>query len=442
MDLRTRARWLLAQETRALLTRLSRVRPFVLSETMVLAAAPSPVAASAIERYLVGGRRRLRTQILAFLRWLASADGVAAAPADVQRRFTFLRMRFNVTVSQFDIFADVITQRSEHETGVWLSGLDSVAADALALPGYYAAPPVVCYLDRGHGAAIRRARTRLPGGGENPVAIIRMPRERMVGSGIASSLVHEVGHQASALLDLLPSLREVLRGLQQSAGADRIAWQLWDRWISEIVADFWSVARVGISATLGLIGVVSLPRPFVFRVSLQDPHPVPWIRVKLSAAMGAALYPHPQWHELTRLWDAFYPLRGLDRQRLAIFTSLSATIPAFVSLLVNHRPRALRGDSLKEVMRVAERQPARLGQLWRGWRQDRRAMRLAPPALVFAVIGQARADAEITPEEEGRLLGEMLTFWAMQDALDLSALCSDARRARRASHSPDRINTP
>jgi len=125
----------------------------------------------------------------------------------LQRRFTLIRLRFNVLMSPFDIFADVMTQRSEYETGVWLSGLDLFAADALKLPDYYDAPPVVCYIDRGHGAAIRRARTRLPGGGNNPAAVIRVRRERMVGSGIAASLVHEVGHQAAALLDLVTSLR-------------------------------------------------------------------------------------------------------------------------------------------------------------------------------------------------------------------------------------------
>ena len=46
---------------------------------------------------------------------------------------------------------------------------------------------------------------------------------------------------------------------------------------------------------MGLMGVVSLPRAFVFRIDLADPHPTPWLRVKLSAAMGQALYPHPQW---------------------------------------------------------------------------------------------------------------------------------------------------
>src|SRR4029453_15356896 len=149
-------------------------------------------------------------------------------------------------------FNNVITQRSESETGVWLSGLDVVSADALALPGYYAAPPVICYLDRGVGAAIRRARTRLPGGGENPVAIIRVPRERMVGSGIASSLIHEVGHQGAALLKLVPSWRLVFQARQRESDQP-LVWQLWERWISEIVADLWSVARVGIASTLGLI---------------------------------------------------------------------------------------------------------------------------------------------------------------------------------------------
>jgi hypothetical protein len=36
---------------------------------------------------------------------------------------------------------------------------------------------------------------------------------------------------------------------------------------------------------MGLMAVVSLPRAFVFRLDARDPHPVPWIRVKLSAAV-------------------------------------------------------------------------------------------------------------------------------------------------------------
>src|SRR5215510_10385216 len=269
------AHWLLAQEARALLTRLERLRPYALHMPMVTAAAISPAAQSAVESHMIKARRKLRAMVGNYLQWLEQGDGRQAPPADAQRRFTFLRLRFNSIISQFEIFADVLTQRSQHETGVWIAGLDDVAADALELPGYYKAPPVICYLDRGHGAAIRRARTRLPGGEENPVAIIRVPRERMIGSGIASSLVHEVGHQAAALLDLMTSIRPVLQGMQRKGGPEEIAWRLYERWISEILADFWSVARVGIASTTGLMAVVSLPRVFVFRVDLDDPHPIP-----------------------------------------------------------------------------------------------------------------------------------------------------------------------
>ncbi len=197
-------------EAQALLTRLNRVKPFALQMTSVPAAAVSLQAQAAIERMLAQGRSELHERVGQFLNWIKSATGRLATAADAQRRFSMLRLRFNAVLTQVDLFADALVQRSEHEHGTWLGGLDVVAADGLALPGYYEAPPVICYLDRGAGAAIRRARTRLPGGGENPVALIRVPRERMIGSGIASSLVHEVGHQAAALLDLAKASRKLI----------------------------------------------------------------------------------------------------------------------------------------------------------------------------------------------------------------------------------------
>src|SRR5215470_12692252 len=209
------AHWMLDQEARALLARLARVKPFVLSQPMTLAASLLPAAQIAIERFLAEGRRELKKRIQEFLSWLHD-EGRQASPHDVQRRFVFLKLRFNSVLSQLELFHQVISQRSENEQGVWISGLDVVAADALALPEFYEAPPVICYLDRGIGGAIRRARTRMPGGGEKPGAGIRILRERMIGSGIASSLVHETGHQAAAILGLVPSLQEVLRAKQHS----------------------------------------------------------------------------------------------------------------------------------------------------------------------------------------------------------------------------------
>jgi len=419
------AAWMLEQEARSLQARLSRVRPFALIEPMLPAAALLPPAQTAVESFLAAGRRDLHARVRAYLQWLRGPARAQAGNEEAQRRFTFLRLKFNATLTQFDLFNDVISQRSEHGNGVWLSGLDTVAADALALPGdYYTAPPLICYLDRGPGAAIRRARTRLPGGGENPVAIIRVPRERMIGAGVASSLVHEVGHQGAALLDLVNSLRPVLQAAQHGAAEAVMAWRLWERWISEIVADLWSLLRVGVVATMGLIGVVSLPRAFVFRLNVDDPHPTPWIRVKLSCAMGQALYPHPQWRKLERLWDSYYPPQDLASPLRRLLAQLVDSMPALASLLVKHRPAALRGRSLAQVLEVEQRQPARLQLLYRRWTDDPRQMYRAAPTLAFAVLGQARFNGWLDPEAEAALLGRLLTYWALRASLDMAAACS------------------
>jgi hypothetical protein len=291
---------------------------------------------------------------------------------------------------------------------------------------------VICYLDRGPGGAIRRARTRLPGGKLNPVAIVRMPRERMIGNGIASSLVHEVGHQGAALLDLVASLRRELDGLAgQVTGPERALWQTWRRWVSEIVADLWSVARVGITSTLGLISVVGLPRFFVFRIDLHDPHPAPWLRVKLSCALGMVLYPHPQWASLARLWEACYPLDGLKPEVVQKFRALEATIPHLARVLCSHRPPALRGGALGEVLASPDRGPEELTAIWHRWEEAPALMFVAPPSLVFAVLGRSRLAGGLEPERESRIVDALLTHWALRSTLDTSEICAAHVAQRR-----------
>jgi hypothetical protein len=140
--------------------------------------------------------------------------------------------------------------------------------------------------------------------------------------------------------------------------------------------------------------------------------------------MGRALYPHRQWKELAALWESFYPTSGLKQEQGELLASLEATMPAFVNLLVNHRPKPLRGKSLFEVMATPERQPARLATRYESWRSSPTQMRTATPTLAFAVIGQAKADGKMTPEEESRVVGNLLTHWALQSTLGTAATCA------------------
>jgi hypothetical protein len=419
MSISPQAAAMLAQEARALLTRLERVKPFALVEPMLPAASLLPAARSATERHLAAGRRAMLHQLQSYLAWVGGAQARGDTAPQAQRRLAFLRLRFNAMLTQFDLFNDVVSQRSEHDTGVWLRGLDVLATDALTLPGApYEVPPLMCYLDRGIGAAIRRARTRLPGGGESPVAIIRVPRERMVGSGIGASLVHEVGHQGNALLGLTASLRAAMRAHPLAGGT---AWRLFERWIDEIASDFWACARLGISATTGLMTVVSLPRAFVFRLNANDPHPVPWIRVLLSCTLGQVLHPHPQWARLRGVWEECYPPDGLPPARRALLDALAEALPAFAAWLAGHRVAAAGHLPLGELLNVARRQPARLVALFDHWRGQPAGMYRAAPSLVFAALGQARFDGRLSPEDEGLLVARLLTHWALRSDLEEAA---------------------
>lgn len=413
-------------EARSLATRLDRLLPFTVTMPMVPAANVPPPALAAIETLLKAGRERLRRSLARFQGWLASPLGIAASDEAAQQKFTIIRLAFHANIAQFDLFADVLAQRSEHETGVWIAGLDDFAADALRLPHLPdSGPPMVCYLDRGIGAAIRRARTRLPGGDLSPVAIIRVPRERMVGQGIGSSLVHEVGHQAAAVYDLLPVIRRVLtRRAEQSADElEHLAWTCWMQWCSEIVSDLWAVAYLGTSGTLGLMGVVSLPRPFVFRFDQDDPHPFPYVRVLTSAALGNALYPDPRWSQIASMWMAMYPTRRLSASLAGVTTALRQTLPEFTRVLLGVRPRTLGGRTLGESLIPLNRGPRRLAVLWHSIAKRRDDWHRLPPTLGLAAIGQARADGVLTPEAESEAIGRLLREWAVRSALDATAGC-------------------
>jgi len=409
---------LLANEAAALLTRLDQLRPFVLSETMVLAAALPYRAHRAIERFLHERRVELRHRVRDFLYWLGG-PGAETDAAEQQRRFVAIRMGFNDVLSQLDLFAEVITQRSEAQTGVWLSGLDRLAADALTVPEQWIPdpPPLICYLARGPGAAIRRARTRLPGGQPSPVGILRIPRERMIGHGVASSVVHEVGHQAAALLDLVEPLRTELTA--RARGRSQRAWTGWANTVSECIADFWSVAKLGVSSTLGLLGVVSLPRFFVFRPPGVDPHPMPYVRVMLSAAVGNLLYPHQQWEQLAQVWQSYYPAEHLDDDARQVIAELVHTAPAMAESMAEHRPKLLRGHTLADILVDQSRRPEALLASYDRWDNDIGVLSRQPPTLVFAAVGQARAAGRIEPATESSLLANVLTTWAMRSSIDV-----------------------
>ncbi|SHO60751.1 hypothetical protein [Algoriphagus zhangzhouensis] len=406
----------LTREAESLQVRLIQHKPFIMTMPMVKGAEVSSSAMQKVSHLLQSSKSKLFKGINLFLENLKRAKKENKAPENLQKDLVILKLRFNSILDQMDIFADVLSQRSEHETGIWLSGLDALSEDGLKVgqPYFDETPDLMVFLERGHGAAIRRARTRLPGGDQNPVAVIQIPRERLVGNGIAASIIHEVGHQGAELLGITQSLRSELQKMQTLQPQNSEYWKYYERWISEILADYWAMCHLGISATTGLMGVVSLPKYFQFRLDLDDPHPAPYMRVFISCAFGRWLFPNQAWNILWSFWERFYPLDGLPEKKVELVQNLQAMIPEFIKLVHLHKPKALKGKSLGELFPIRDRQPAKLNQKFLEWKSNTKLIQTAPPTLVFSVFGQARFLGKISPKEESKIFTQQLRNWAFK----------------------------
>jgi hypothetical protein len=347
----------------------------------------------AIDRALGRQGRAVLHELDGFLEALARDS---PRPAHAQRSLTALRMRAAALATNVDVFADVVVQRAE---------------PALVLPPGLPRPAILCYLDRGQGASIRRARTRLPGGGANPVAIVRVPVERMTGVGVGTSVCHEVGHQAAALLELVPAVREPL--LRRATVASR----RYARWISEIVADLWALARMGPAATVGMIGVLGLPRAFMLRSSAGDPHPPPWLRVPLSCAFGQALWPDPIWARLHGLWLALHPAPAPGTAAHDELATTATWMPTLVERVLETRVPRLRarvGVALPDARCRPEALALRLQ------RDGLDAIEHTDPTHALALVGAARLSGLLEPADEPGLVRDLLTHWALQRELQPS----------------------
>ena len=111
--------------------------------------------------------------------------------------------------------------------------------------------------------------------------------------------------------------------------------------------------------------VVSLPAPFLFRVGLDEPHPTPWLRVKISLAMGRATRAM-----LVAMWVAYY----VSLPHLQLSIAAAAVTAVWAWRLLGRSPDwlpwlrwvvlavGLRGVGTVERLPQTERPPANRGR--------------------------------------------------------------------------------
>ncbi len=78
---------------------------------------------------------------------------------------------------------------------------------------------------------------------------------------------------------------------------------------------------------------------------------------------------------------------------------------------------------------MENRQPAILLNDYQALRNDPGKLSGLPPCQAFAMLGQAKAAGLLESEEESRLLGKLLTHWALHHSLDFPVAGSGQARA-------------
>jgi len=157
------------------------------------------------------------------------------------------------------------------------------------------------------------------------------------------------------------------------------------------------------------MNVVSLPRVFVFRPNLDDPHPTPWVRVLLSVEMGRQLYPSAQWDRLLELWRATYPLRTDER----VSAVLAAHAPTLIRRLLEQPVARAHGEPLSRWLSDPTLLPEHLEQHVEHWFRKPDYLAELRPCQAFAVAGYCRLSRGGAPVPEISLFSTLLVRWAL-----------------------------
>ena len=302
--------------------------------------------------------RRLKRGASAYL---SQPDNITAARS-LNSLLGDLELEMTKTFTFFDTFMDILTQRHTPELGRLLAGCDALALDSIKKPHPALAmvePPIVgC--DRGFGAKTFREYVRFPGGSFNPMPLVQIPYSRLKEKYNLTSILHEVGHEAMVRCGLKKALPKALHKGLSEAGAPSAICDLFALWSSEIGPDVWSFCGSGIAQAGGIKEILNLPRAHVFRISWNDPHPPPYLRVLLCFDWCRHVWGSGIWDRWEREWRDLYPIESAPPSTRSLMIKLSHFIPAVTSILLRTRFRSLNGKRIPELFDMAILAPSEL----------------------------------------------------------------------------------
>jgi hypothetical protein len=146
----------------------------------------------------------------------------------------------------------------------------------------------------------------------------------------------------------------------ERAGGSAALQDLYASWASEIGPDFWTFCGSGIAAVAGIRDILSLPPDHVLRITFGDPHPPPFVRVRLAFECARQVWGQGEYDRWEREFVALYPLEGTTRETAAVLHEAVTSVPAVARALLNTRFRVLGNRPIAALFDLPALAPDRL----------------------------------------------------------------------------------
>jgi hypothetical protein len=308
------------------------------------------------------------------------------------------KMEFEITrtFTFFDTLLDILSQRSSQKLGEILAGADVIAMDGLQKnhPALKVVESPIVYFDRGFGASILRTGVPIPGGiYNNEIPLIQLPYERITDKcALSVGILHESAHEALDRLHIVKEFPAKLYNRLIEVNAHPGIAQVLSLWTREIGPDFWGFLCSGIAQTSSIKDILSLSPQDVFRVSANDPHPAPWLRVLLSISWAKRAWGESTLFEMwEKDWLNAYPLELAPSKMQKLLRMLQSYFGIINDILFEGKFSALNGKTLSSLFNLDALSPIRLEQkaltfLERGRISLRRTSSPSEHVAVFAFL--------------------------------------------------------
>jgi hypothetical protein len=222
-----------------------------------------------------------------------------------------------------------------------------------------------------------------------PVAMVRVPRERVIHPFLGASLLHEIGHQVIVDTDIY---QLVLKNLQEISPSP-----IWLIWLNEILADAWALSHLGVVGNRGTIHVMTRKPAQVFRLNESDPHPCGYLRVLIGIHLNGVLYPNSQWNQLANEWKGVYNLKKATSRQQRFILQREKEIPQVIHKIL--MTDLGNGRRLKSILAQPLLQVNKLREIYQKVKINGLECPCSHFFQKYAVMGQAMHDGKISLSE-------------------------------------------